>query len=214
MRFMEPTIELRVAELLASRLCHDLISPVGAVNSGIELMTEFGDGVDSESMQLVSTSAKLASEKLQFFRIAYGNAGSGANIPLGDGMRLIEPVCANQRTTVVLEDHTAGALPGPGAVKLLLNVSLLAGECLPRGGELRVLIGPDMAAVVSAGGDGARIEDDLRASLDGSISDEDLDPKTAHGYFTHLAAKRLGVVFAIDAQTDLVVFSAQLPPSD
>jgi len=53
MRFMEPTIELRVAELLASRLCHDLISPVGAVNSGIELMTEFGDGVDSESMQLV-----------------------------------------------------------------------------------------------------------------------------------------------------------------
>ena len=111
---MEPTIELRVAELLASRLCHDLISPVGAVNSGIELMTEFGDGVDSESMQLVSTSAKLASEKLQFFRIAYGNAGSGANIPLGDGMRLIEPVCANQRTAVVLEDHTAGALPGPG----------------------------------------------------------------------------------------------------
>ena len=157
MRFMEPTIELRVAELLASCLCHDLISPVGAVNSGIELMTEFGDGVDSESMQLVSTSAKLASEKLQFFRIAYGNAGSGANIPLGDGMRLIEPVCANQRTTVVLEDHTAGALPGPGAVKLLLNVSLLAGECLPRGGELRVLIGPDMAAVVSAGGDGARV---------------------------------------------------------
>ena len=61
MRFMEPTIELRVAELLASRLCHDLISPVGAVNSGIELMTEFGDGVDSESMQLVSTRAKLAS---------------------------------------------------------------------------------------------------------------------------------------------------------
>jgi len=65
MRFMEPTIELRVAELLASRLCHDLISPVGAVNSGIELMTEFGDGVDSESMQLVSTSAKLASECLK-----------------------------------------------------------------------------------------------------------------------------------------------------
>lgn len=211
---MEPTIELRVAELLASRLCHDLISPVGAVNSGIELMTEFGDGVDSESMQLVASSAKLASEKLQFFRIAYGNAGSGANIPLGDGLRLIAPVCANQRTEVVLDDLTAGALPGPGAVKLLLNLTLLAGECLPRGGELRVAIGPDMSVVVSAGGEGARIEDSLRAALDGSISDEDLDPRTAHGYFTHLAAKRLGVAFVIDAHPDLVTLAAQLPLAD
>ena len=67
---MEPTIELRVAELLASRLCHDLISPVGAVNNGIELLTEFGEDPDGESMQLIATSAKTASEKLQFFRIA------------------------------------------------------------------------------------------------------------------------------------------------
>lgn len=95
-----------MSQSLASRLCHDLISPVGAVNSGIELLTEFGDDPDGESMQLIATSAKTASEKLQFFRIAYGNAGSGANIPLGDGLRLIEPVCANQRTIVVVEDRT------------------------------------------------------------------------------------------------------------
>ncbi len=208
---MEPTIELRVAELLASRLCHDLISPVGAVNSGIELMTEFGDGLDSESMQLVASSAKLASEKLQFFRIAYGNAGSGGNVALGDGLRLIEPVCANQRTRVAIEDQTAGSMPGPGAVKLLLNIALVAGECLPRGGELGIVIGPDMAITVSANGEGARIEDSLRAALDGSISDADLEPKTAHGYFTHLAGKRLGVAFDIDAGPDRVTFSAQLP---
>jgi len=54
---MEPTIELRVAELLASRLCHDLISPVGAVNNGTELLTEFGEDPDGESMQLIATSA-------------------------------------------------------------------------------------------------------------------------------------------------------------
>lgn len=95
-----------MSQSLASRLCHDLISPVGAVNSGIELLTEFGDDPDGESMQLIATSAKTASEKLQFFRIAYGNVGSGANIPLGDGLRLIEPVCPNQRTTVVVEDRT------------------------------------------------------------------------------------------------------------
>jgi len=92
---MEPTIELRVAELLASRLCHDLISPVGAVNSGIELMTEFGDDPDGESMALITSSARTASDKLLFFRIAYGNAGSGTNVPLADGQNLIAPVCVN-----------------------------------------------------------------------------------------------------------------------
>lgn len=211
---MEPKIELRVAELLASRLCHDLISPVGAVNSGIELMTEFGDDPDGESMQLIASSAKTASEKLQFFRIAYGNAGSGANIPLGDGLRLIEPVCANQRTTVVIEDGTAGALPGTGAVKLLLNLALLVGECLPRGGELRVAVGPDMGAIVTAAGEGVRIDDNLRASMEASIADEDLDPKTAHGYFTRLAAERLGVGIDIRAESDLVRISAALPVAD
>jgi len=169
---MEPTIELRVAELLASRLCHDLISPVGAVNSGIELMTEFGDG-----------------------------------------LRLVAPVCANQRTRVVIGDQSAGALPGPGAVKLLLNIALVAGECLPRGGELGITIGPDMAVLVSARGEGARIEDNLRAALDGSINGEDLDPKTAHGYFTHLAAKRLGIAFDVEAAPDHVAFAAKLPTS-
>lgn len=211
---MEPTIELRVAELLASRLCHDLISPVGAVNSGIELMTEFGDGLDSESMQLVASSAKLASEKLQFFRIAYGNAGSGANVALGDGLRLIEPVCANQRTAVVIEDRTAGAMPGPGVVKLLLNITLVAVECLPRGGELAVVIGPDMAVRVSASGEGARIEDNMRAALDGSIAGADLDPRTAHGYFTHMAGKRLGVAFTVETGPGSVAFAARLPVAD
>lgn len=211
---MEPRIELRVAELLASRLCHDLISPVGAVNSGIELMTEFGDDPDGESMQLVATSAKTASEKLQFFRIAYGNAGSGANIPLGDGLRLIEPVCANQRTTVVIDDQTAGTLPGAGAVKLLLNLTLLAGECLPRGGELRVAVAPDMGVVVTASGEGVRMEEQLRASMEGAIAEEDLDPKTAHGCFTRLAAERLGVGVEIQTEADLVRISAALPVAD
>lgn len=211
---MEPRIELHVAELLASRLCHDLISPVGAVNSGIELMTEFGDDPDGESMQLVATSAKTASEKLQFFRIAYGNAGSGANIPLGDGLRLIEPVCANQRTTVVIDDQTAGTLPGAGAVKLLLNLTLLAGECLPRGGELRVAVAPDMGVVVTASGEGVRMEEQLRASMEGTIAEGDLDPKTAHGCFTRLAAERLGVGVEIQTEADLVRISAALPVAD
>ena len=208
---MEPTIELRVAELLASRLCHDLISPVGAVNSGIELMTEFGDDPDGESMALITSSARTASDKLLFFRIAYGNAGSGANVPLTDGLNLVAPVCANQRTDTVIDDASAGVMPGAGAVKLLLCIVLMAGECLPRGGTLTVRVGPDMAAEITAAGEGARINEDEQAALDGTFDVDGLDPKTAHAYFTHCVSQRLSVDVAVSATDDRVSFSAQLP---
>ena len=208
---MEPTIELRVAELLASRLCHDLISPVGAVNSGIELMTEFGDDPDGESMALITSSARTASDKLLFFRIAYGNAGSGTNVPLADGLNLIAPVCVNQRTEAVIDDASAAAMPGAGAVKLLLCIALMAGECLPRGGSLTVRVGPDMTAEITASGDGARIGEGEQAALDGTFDVEDLDPKTAHAYFTYCVRQRLSVDVAVSATDDRVNFTAQLP---
>lgn len=208
---MEPKIELRVAELLASRLCHDLISPVGAVNSGIELMTEFGDGPDSESMALITSSARTASDKLLFFRIAYGNAGSGTNVALVEGLRLIEPVCINQRTEAVIDDTSAGAMPGAGAVKLLLCLALMAGECLPRGGTLTVRVGPDMTARITAVGDGARIGAGEQAALDGAVDSDDLDPRTAHAYFTHCVCQRLAVDVVVSSAVDQVNFTAQLP---
>lgn len=208
---MEPKIELRVAELLASRLCHDLISPVGAVNSGIELMTEFGDGADSESMALITSSARTASDKLLFFRIAYGNGGSGTNVPLAEGLGLIAPVCINQRTEAVIDDASAGANPGAGAVKLLLCLALMAGECLPRGGTLTVRVGPDMRAEITAAGDGARIGEDEQAALDGAVDSDDLDPKTAHAYFCHCLRQRLAVDVTVSSAEDRVHFTAQLP---
>lgn len=208
---MEPTIELRVAELLAARLCHDLISPVGAVNSGIELMTEFGDDPDGESMALITSSARTASDKLLFFRIAYGNAGSGTNVPLTDGLKLIAPVCVNQRTETVIDDASAGAMPGAGAVKLLLCLALMAGECLPRGGTLTVRVGPDMTAELTAVGDGARIGEGEQAALDGSFDVEDLDPKTAHAHFTYCVRQRLAVDVAVATAENRVHFTTQLP---
>lgn len=208
---MEPTIELRVAELLASRLCHDLVSPVGAVNTGIELMTEFDEGPDGESMALIQSSGRQAADKLQFFRIAYGSSGAGEGIGFGEGLPLIAPVCANQRTTVEIEDGSAGERPGAGAVKLLLNAALLAGECLPRGGVLAVAIGPDMTASLTASGEGARIEAKARDALAGIATVADLDPRSAHAYFTAMVARRMGVAIDLSEATDSVIFSMALP---
>ena len=104
----------------------------------------------------------------------------------------------------MVEDRTIGSLPGQGAVKILLNIALLVGECLPRGVELRVMIDPDMNVEISAAGEGPRIDAHLRTALSGPLGSEDLDPKTAHGYFTHLAAERMGVTIELDAAEDLV----------
>ncbi len=211
---MEPTIELRVAELLASRLCHDLVSPVGAVNSGIELLTEFGDDPDGESMALISSSARTASDKLLFFRIAHGNAGSGTNVPLSEGHALVAPVCLNQRTEAVIDDASAGAMPGAGPVKLLLCLALMVGESLPRAGTLMVRVGPDMRTEITASGEGARIGDGERAALAGELASDELDPRTAHAHFTNSVARRLGVAIDVSHDTDSVVFAAQLPTAD
>ncbi len=211
---MEPTIELNVAELLASRLCHDLISPVGAVNSGIELLTEFGGDPDGESMALISSSARTASDKLLFFRIAYGNAGSGTNVPLSEGLALVAPVCLNHRTEAVIDDASAGAMPGAGAVKLLLCLALMAGESLPRAGTLTVRVGPHMRTEITASGGGARIGDGERAALAGEVASDKLDPRTAHAYFTNSVARRLGVATDVSHDMDSVVFAAQFPTAD
>ena len=98
---MSPTIDLHVAELLASRLCHDLVSPVGAVKTGVELFTEYGDDADGETIGLITKSALQAAEKLQFFRLAYGSAGTAASgVSVADALALIRSVCGNPRTTI------------------------------------------------------------------------------------------------------------------
>jgi histidine phosphotransferase ChpT len=93
---MDIDVDLRVFELLASRLCHDLISPVGAIKSGLELFIEFGDDPDGETMALINNSATQASEKLQCFRLAYEQAGSQrADVPIAEAFGLVTAVCRN-----------------------------------------------------------------------------------------------------------------------
>jgi len=211
---MSPTIDLRVAELLASRLCHDMVSPVGAVKTGVELFTEFGDDPDGETMGLITQSALQASEKLQFFRLAYGSAGrSASGVTVAEAVALIESVCGNQRTTV-----EAGALDGqppPGAIKIMLNGALLATDCLPRGGVVRIASGPEgdgFCVRVTAAGERAAIDDEMSAALSGTASAEELTPKSAHAYYTSVLARDLDGGLAVEtSQPDEIVFRFTLP---
>jgi histidine phosphotransferase ChpT len=77
-------LDAKLMELMASRLCHDLASPVGAVMSGLELMQEFEDETADDALRLMGDSARIAARRLAFYRLAFGFAGNARNLTVGE----------------------------------------------------------------------------------------------------------------------------------
>ena len=129
---------LDLAALLCSRVCHDLISPVGAIMNGLEVMEEDKDEETSKfAMDLIKKSARTASAKLQFCRLAFGAAGSaGAQIDTGDAEKVTRGLMEDDKTK--LGWNLPRVLLAKNRVKLLLNMMLLAAQAIPRGGQLTV----------------------------------------------------------------------------
>lgn len=199
---MDQNVDLRVFELLASRLCHDLVSPVGAIKSGLELFTEYGDDADGQTMALVDGSAEQASLKLQCFRLAYGQAGSQRDdVTIAETVNLVTAVCGNQRMRI--EATGDAAIAGAGNGKLLMNMAFVGAEAIGRGGVLTLGAGNGALQVVASGA-GAQIDDEMRAALDLSLPVDALTPKTVQGYFTALLARRAGQAIRVDAPTGSV----------
>lgn len=216
--------ELWMAELLCSRLCHDVISPVGAISNGLELMTEFGDGQDSDAMSLVASSSKQAVEKLSFFRVAYGQAGNRqAGLSFDSAAALLEPMVAGPR--VVLdwpkEQRPDDPRPAPGAIKLFLNLGLTSVEALPRGGILHIAITPKagkLAVTIHAAAADARLTEELMAALAGTVPMKELTARTAQGALTRFLAERLGTAISISVteggRDAGITFKVKLPTTD
>src|SRR5215469_8018796 len=127
---------LDLAALLCSRLCHDLISPVGAIINGLEVMDEDKDEeTKTVALDLIKKSAGQASAKLQFCRLAFGASGSvGAQIELGDAEKAARGLFEDGKTTLVW--NLPRALVPKNRAKLLLNMLLVASGAIPRGGTL------------------------------------------------------------------------------
>ena len=129
---------LDLAALLCSRVCHDLISPVGAIVNGLEVLDEDkGEETKVFALDLIKKSAQQASAKLQFCRLAFGAAGSaGAQIDLGDAEKVARGLLGDDKTTIVW--NLPRELLPKNRVKLLLNMLLIAVGTIPRGGTLTV----------------------------------------------------------------------------
>ncbi len=195
-------IDMRVAELLASRLCHDLVGPIGAVNNGMELLEDEDLGMSEDAIQLSASSARQAANLLQFYRLAYGMAGGRIGSDFGELQALAAGFLASTKTTL---DWTAVPPAGDtpeGLDKLLLNLIVLGEECLPRGGTLCVALsggGAGLEVAVTASGTGARLREESQLVLADAVAIDELTPRNVHGYFTRLLAQRMGSELIVDS---------------
>ncbi len=213
---MEIQIDLRVTELLASRLCHDLVGPVGAVNNGLELLEDEEMGMADDALQLAAKSARQAADILQFYRLAYGMAGGR----IGNNPEDLRKLASGYlESTKVGLDWQIGTLPESapdGLGKLLLNIIMLAEEMLPRGGTLAVAATAGSAGVeaaVTVQGAGARVREESQLGLADDVAIEELTPLNVQGYFTRLLARRLGGDLSVETPApDSLRFSVVLSP--
>lgn len=210
---MSGSIEaLDLAALLCSRVCHDLISPVGAIVNGLEVLAEEKDEeTKTFAMDLIKKSATTASAKLQFCRIAFGAAGSaGAQIDTGDAEKISRGFLEDDKTKLVW--NLPRALLAKNRVKLLLNMLLIAGQSIPRGGQLTIDAigsGDSMGFRVSAAGTNAKIQPNVPPLLAGEAGSESLDAHRIQPFYAGLLAKACGVKATIAMDGDSVVIAAQ-----
>ena len=202
---------LDLAALLCSRVCHDLISPVGAIVNGLEVLAEEKDEeTKTFAMDLIKKSATTASAKLQFCRIAFGAAGSaGAQIDTGDAEKISRGFLEDDKTKLAW--NLPRALLAKNRVKLLLNLLLMAAQAIPRGGQLTVDpigTGDAMGFKIGAAGTNAKLPPNV-ALLTGETGGEALDAHRIQPFYAGLLAKACGVKATAAMEGATVVVSAQ-----
>jgi histidine phosphotransferase ChpT len=199
---------LDLAALLCSRVCHDLISPVGAIVNGLEVLDEDKDEETKVfALDLIKKSAHQASAKLQFCRIAFGAAGSaGAQIDLGDAEKVARGLLADDRTTIAW--NLPRELLPKNRVKLLLNMLLIAVGTIPRGGTITVdpAEGGKGFRLTSAGLN-ARLAEATAGLLVGSPA-HPVDAHAIQSLYTGILARDCGLTVSAAAERDIVVLTA------
>jgi histidine phosphotransferase ChpT len=202
--------DLDFAALLVSRVCHDLVSPVGAVVNGLEVLEDETDAsMRADALRLVAASAEQAAARLQFARIAFGAAGSaGAELDLSEVGRVVSGLLRGGKVELI---WNVQAMNWPKDwAKLLMNSVLCAADCLPRGGRVTVETTDDPAApsfTIHATGTVARLNQDAEMALRGDTSNV-LDGRSVQPYLTHQLAKNLNAGLTATAAEGEVRFAA------
>ena len=201
--------EIEFAALMVSRVCHDLVGPLGAVVNGMEVLEDERDAaMRADAIKLVTMSADQALARIQFMRIAFGAAGSaGAELDLGEIGRLIEGLL--QGGKVQLTWNVPRAYWAKDWAKLLMNATLLAADCLPRGGVVTVETSSDPLAPsfhIRAQGLNARVTEEVAQALKGEAVD--VDARHVQPFLTHKLSRSVNTALAIMSMEGAVELKA------
>jgi histidine phosphotransferase ChpT len=204
------------ASLLCSRLCHDLLSPVGALNNGIELLADEHDpDMRARCLDLLGESARASANKLKFFRLAFGAAGGFADeVDTREARAAIEGLfVADGRIQLgwMVDEPTMSK----SALKVLLNIVLIAGDALVRGGRLDVGAekhGNGLDIVVRAEGSRIVLDPELKKVLSGEVSEDAIAPRAAAAWLVRcLVQEGGGEVQVMDGDPGMLLIGASLP---
>lgn len=199
--------ELELTAMMCSRLCHDLISPVGAIANGFEVLDDEQDESMREmALEIIRTNGRKASARLQFARLAFGAMGAtGDMFPLDEARRLTEGLYEGEKVTVTWGDSPA-ALP-KDEVKLIVNLVMIAAQAIPRGGEISVEIeGGDakLRARLVANGVNAAVPAVAKAIFEGHPPEGRIDAHNIQPYYATRLAGSVGAQVAFRAGEEMV----------
>jgi histidine phosphotransferase ChpT len=189
---MDRLVDLRIVELISARLCHELISPIGAIANGVELLGEDDPDFVRDATALIGQSAKKAGQRLQFYRFAYGSSATGESGG-ADPRELIGGLFEGGKLSC--EWHAEPMTLPAEWQKLACNLVVFAAEALPRGGVISVAAGPPQARNLEIVGTGEAINltAEARAAIALTADIASLTSRTVQGYFTARLAAALGV---------------------
>lgn len=214
--------QIDLAAMLCSRLCHDMLSPVGAFANGLELLaTETDPAMRQNCIELLEQSALISTNKLKFFRLAFGAAGGfGERVPVEEARDLIGALAAD-KGRIEVEWALADPNLGKPAVKVLLNFAQIAVDALVRGGTLMVGAerratdsGANCEIVVRATGPKIAFDEILGHALEGTLNTGELSSRTAAAHMIHLLARECGGSLQYMLDEGALMLGAVLPEGE
>lgn len=210
---MDIVLHPRVLELIASRICHDLVSPVGAISNGVELMQELGEDAGDEAVQLIAGSAQQASVRLKAFRLCYGAAGTDKNIGFKDVRESFADLVKAGRVQAEFEPDLAVkfSMPPRGFFKTMLNMLILAEECCHGEGKIMATAMDGNTGIkILVTGKNPGFREGVEVALKGETDPESLDARSVHAYVTAKFVAYFGFKMEWQAQPDFGKIEFQL----
>jgi len=215
---LDHPIPARASELLISKICHDLVSPVGAVNNGIEFMQDMGAEGFNDGIGLIEHSAKQASIRLQLFRMAYGAGGSDPKVTGKMIYETFQAYIADGKSS--LHWDLMNAIPDrdlpAGFLKTLLNMMIFTHESLPKGGMITVTMtetDTNGCMIVTGQGDMIKPKEDSIEALRGQLHIDALSPKSIHGFIARELASLFNLNITSDISDDRLTLTLAIPDS-